>query len=135
MTDVRVIEPNKFNSRLASALKKEGYFEAPAWVGYVKSGPGKVRPIDDPEFWNKRAASILRQIYVNKIVGVGRLRTRYGQRKKRGVQPEKFYKAGGKIIRTILQQAETAGLLEKAKGTRAGRQLSMKGKELLEKVE
>ena len=39
------------------------------------------------------------------------------------MQPEHFVRASGKIIRTILQQAEKAGLLEKSfeKGKRAGR--------------
>ena len=31
--------------------------------------------IGDSDFWHKRAASILRQIYIHKVVGVGRLRT------------------------------------------------------------
>ena len=64
-----------------------------------------------------------------------RLKTRYGSKKNRGMKPEKFRKASGKIIRTILQQAEAAELLEKStEGKRSGRQLTDKGKELLEGV-
>ena len=48
--------------------------------------------------------------------------------------PDHFRKSSGKIIRLILQQAETAGLVEKAKDKRAGRQLTLKGKQFLEKV-
>lgn len=124
-----------YNEKLAALLKKSGDFEPPQWVVFVKSGSGKVRPIGDPDFWYKRAASILRQISLQGVVGVERLRTRYGNRKNKGMKPAKFYKAAGKIIRTIVQQAETAGLVQKATTGRAGRTLTTKGKELVEKLE
>jgi small subunit ribosomal protein S19e len=63
---------------------------------------------------------------------VERLRTRYGGVKNRGSRPSEFRKGGGSIIRKILQQAESAGLLEKSKGKKSGRQLTQEGKEFLE---
>ncbi|MEK6895616.1 MAG: 40S ribosomal protein S19 [Nanoarchaeota archaeon] len=132
------LNPQEFNLKLAEALKKMPEFKAPEWVSFVKSGPSKERPIDDEDFWHKRAASILRQIYIKNVVGVSRLRTRYGSKKNRGMKPEEFRKAGGKIIRTILQQADKAGLTEIAKDIRGmrkmrpGRKLTAKGKEFLE---
>lgn len=132
MADIRAIEPGKYNLILAEALKKEKLFEKPEWADFVKTGANKMRPTNDEEFWFRRAASILRQIYLKKIVGVQRLRTRYGGRKDRGMKPAHFYRAGGKIIRVILQQADKAGLTEKAKGKKAGRQLTAKGREFLE---
>jgi len=134
MADIKLIEPGKYNKILAEALKKVKEFEKPEWVDFVKSGPHKERPIAEVDFWHKRAASILRQIYIKEIVGVERLRTRYGGRKDRGYKPAEFRKSSGKIIRKILQQAEAAGLIEKSKGKRAGRQLTAKGKEFLEKI-
>ncbi len=134
MADIRTIEPGKYNSLLAQALKKISEFKKPGWTDFVKSGTNKQRPIAEPDFWHKRASSILRQIYIRKIIGVQRLRTRYGGRKDRGMQPPEFRKAGGKIIRNILQQAESAGLIEKSKSKTAGRQLTFKGKEFLEGV-
>ncbi|MEK6741939.1 MAG: 40S ribosomal protein S19 [Nanoarchaeota archaeon] len=130
----------EYNLKLAEALKKVPEFEKPEWVSFVKSGPGKSRPIDDLDFWHKRAASILKQIYRKKILGVSRLRTRYGSKKQRGVRPEEFRKAGGKIIRTILQQSDRAGFTEIAKGMKGikgkkpGRQLTEKGKAFLEAI-
>ncbi len=132
------LNPQEFNLKLAEALKKMPEFKAPEWVSFVKSGPSRERPIDDEDFWHKRAASILRQIYIKNVVGVSRLRTRYGSKKNRGMKPEEFRKAGGKIIRTILQQADKAGLTEIAKDIRGmrkmrpGRKLTAKGKEFLE---
>ena len=129
----------EYNTKLAEALKKIHEFKEPEWVAYVKSGSGKVRPINEVDFWHKRAASILRQIYKNKIVGVNRLRTRYGSKKNRGMRPERFRRAGGKIIRALLQQSDKAGLTEPVKAnkilkTRAGRKLTARGKELLEGI-
>lgn len=132
--DVKSIESGKYNLSLAEALKKEEAFEKPEWSEFVKSSTGKKRPIEDEDFWHKRAASILRQVYINRIVGTQRLRTRYGGKKARGQRPSEFRKGGGKIIRVILQQSEKAGFLIKAEGQKKGRTLTGKGKEFMEKV-
>ena len=131
---VYTTEHNEFNNKLAEILKSMPEFSQPEWAYFVKTGTAKKRPPQDPLFWHKRAASILRQIYVHKVVGVNRLKTRYGSLKNRGMQPERFRRGSGKIIRTILQQGEKAGLLEKTKekGKRAGRKLTKQGIELLE---
>ena len=134
------IDSQEYNLKLANALKKIPEFKQPECAEYVKTGAAKKRPVDEPDFWHKRAASILRQIYRKKRVGVGRLRTRYGSRKNRGYQPEEFRKGGGKIIRTILQQSDKAGLTEITKANRGeknrrlGRQLTKKGKEFLDEI-
>lgn len=141
MTSVFELNAQEYNLKLAEALKQIPEFEQPEWIGFVKSGPAKERPIDDENFWHKRAASILRQIYKKNIVGVNRLRTKYGSKKNRGFRPEEFRKAGGKIIRTILQQADAAGFTEIAKAIKGvrekkpGRQLTSKGKEFLEEIQ
>lgn len=133
------MDAQEFNLKLAEALKKIPEFKKPEWVTFVKSGQSRERPIDDPDFWHKRAASILKQIYVRKTLGVNRLRTKYGSKKNRGMKPEKFFKSGGKIIRTILQQSDKAGFTEAfkpQKGTRlkAGRRLTEKGAKFLESI-
>ena len=134
MADVRTISAEKYNKILAEALKKIEEFQVPEWVTFVKSSVHKARPIAEPDFWYKRAASILRQLYIRNIVGVGRLRTRYGGRKARGSRPAEFRKASGKIIRTILKQAEAASLVEKSKEKKAGRKLTENGRKFLEEL-
>lgn len=133
MADIKLIEAGKYNSLLAEELKGMDEFAKPEWVDFVKTGPHKVRPQQEADYWHKRAASILRQIYLHNIVGVERLRSRYGGRKNRGGKPAVFVKSGGKAIRLILQQAESAGLVEKSE-KKAGRQLTKAGKDLLEKI-
>ncbi len=140
MTSVYEMNSQEYNLKLARALKKIPEFKQPEWSKFVKSSPSKERPIDDLNFWHKRAASILRQIYKKKIVGVNRLKTKYGSKKNRGMKPEAFRKAGGKIIRTILQQSDKAGFTEIARdikdvrSKKPGRQLTVKGKEFLEGI-
>jgi len=140
MTSVYELNPHEYNKKLAEALKQIPEFKAPEWVEFVKSGSAKERPIEEKDFWYKRSASILRQIYKKNIVGVSRLRTKYGSKKNRGYQPETFKRAGGKIIRTILQQADKAGFTEIAKSIKGlrdrkpGRKLTEKGKSFMEDI-
>jgi small subunit ribosomal protein S19e len=130
------LKTDEYNTKLSNLLKSMPEFEQPEWSLFVKTGVSRQRPPVESDFWYKRAASILRQIYINKVVGVNRLKTRYGSKLNRGMRPERFRKASGKIIRTILQQSESAGFLEKYNqpGKRAGRILTKKGKEFLESI-
>jgi len=134
------INAQEYNLKLAEALKKVPEFKEPEWVKFVKSGSAKERPIEDENFWHKRAASVLRNIYKKGSIGVQRLRTKYGSKKNRGFKPERFAKGSGKILRTILQQADKAGFTEIQKPVRGvrskkpGRILTDKGKKFLEGV-
>ncbi len=131
------IEPGKLNEQLAAELKKMKEFEMPPWAYFVKTSVARARPPMEYDYWYKRAASILRQIYVKGIVGVNRLKTRYGGRQDRGMKLPCFKRGSGKIIRIILQQAEKAGFLEKVKGgkgKKAGRKLTEKGKQWLDEI-
>ena len=140
MNPIYELDAQEYNLKLAEALKGVEEFNAPEWIAFAKSGPSKERPIDDADFWYKRSASVLRQIYLKGILGVSRLRTKYGSKKNRGFAPSKFRRAGGKIIRTILQQADAAGFTELAKeirgvkGKKPGRQLTENGKKFLEGI-
>lgn len=128
-------EPKEFIQKLAIELKKIPEFNVPEWALFAKSGSSRQRPPIDPDFWYIRTASILRQFYLQGVVGVGRLRVKYGSNKNRGSQPSRFRKASGKLIRTILQQSEKAGLVEKIDKNQHGRRLSVKGKEFLDSIQ
>ncbi|MDD5318073.1 MAG: 30S ribosomal protein S19e [Candidatus ainarchaeum sp.] len=115
----------------AEKLKALPEMRPPAWVGFVKSGAHAERAPDQPDFWYLRAASILRQVYVNGPVGVSVFRRHYGGKKKHRVRREHRAIAGGNIIRKALQALDKAGLTEKK---REGRVASAKGKALLNGV-
>lgn len=128
------VEPAEFIEILASRLKKMPAFSMPEWAKFVKTSVARARPPFEEDWWWLRAASILRQLYIKKVVGVGRLRTRYGGKKNRGMQPSKFFKGSGKIIRILLQKAEQVELVEKIKDKRYGRRLTKKGIDFLEEI-
>ncbi len=130
------VPAQEFNDKLAEALSKMPEFKMPEWAVFIKTGVSRIKPPENDDWWYHRAASILRQIYINGVVGVGRLRVRYGGRYNRGMKPERFIKSSGKIIRTILQQSDSAGYLQKGeiKG-RKGRILTEKGKEFLDNIQ
>ena len=125
------INPDKLVSGLAAVLKEKGAVNPPQWSEFVKTGVHAERPPENPDWWFVRAASVLRQVYMRGPIGVGKLRNWYGGRKKRGSRPERHRRAGGKIIRTCLQQLEAAGLIIKEG---PGRKITPKGQSLMDKV-
>ena len=131
MTTAYDVPADVLIDRLSGYLKENiREIQPPEWSGYVKTGSQAERVPQNPDWWYVRSASILRKIYMNGPVGVSRLRKDYGGRKRRGVRPAHFAKAGGNIIRTILQQLEQAGLSQKD-GIK-GRVVSGKGRSLLD---
>jgi len=104
--------------------------EQPALVKWGKTGAHKERAPLRGDWWYVRTASILYRVYKDGPVGTESLRTYYGGKRNRGVRPEKFKKASGKIIRTCLQALEKEGLIKKEK---KGRGISSKGESFLSK--
>lgn len=132
MVNAKFVPPQVLIDELAKYLKENvEEVKPPEWALYVKTGSHKERVPDDPDWWYKRCASLLRKIYLNGPVGIERLRTVYGGRKNMGTVREHFRKAGGAIIRNTLQQLEKAGLVEK---TPRGRILTNKGRSLIDKI-
>ena len=133
MVNVRYVPPQVFIEELARYLKENvKEVRPPEWANFVKTGSHKERVPDDPDWWYKRCASLLRKLYLHGPVGVERLRTAYGGRKDLGLKREHFRKAGGAIIRKGLQQLEAAGLVKKVNGK--GRMLTPKGYSLLDSL-
>jgi small subunit ribosomal protein S19e len=129
---VREVQAAALIKLVGEELKKLKELEPPAWSHFVKTGVHKERPPEQPDWWYTRAASVLRRLYIDGPVGVSRLRTCYGGRKNLGQAPEHFRRAGGKIIRVVLQQLENAGLTMKVGGK--GRKLTPKGLEILDRM-
>jgi len=131
MVSAREVPADKFVERLKEELKKLKEISPPEWAKFVKSGPHRERPPQQEDFWYIRTASTLRRIYVDGPVGIERLRSYYGGKKKRGHKPDHFRKASGNIIRKILQQLEKAGLVEKVA---KGRKITSRGQKLLDRI-
>jgi len=118
--------------KTAEELKKLDEMAPPEWSNYVKTGVQKQRPPVQADWWYMRAASMLLKIMGLGPVGVSKLRTRYGGKKRRGHKPAEFRQASGSILRKILQQLEKAGLVKQVnKSGHKGRIMAPKGFSLL----
>ena len=127
------VPPGELNDAIASKLEDE--IEEPDWVGVAKTGADKEFPPEQPDFWYRRAASVLRTVAIDGPVGIARLATRYGG-KKRGstrfrVAPEHRTDGSKNMIRTILQELEAAGYVERPPDDE-GRVVSAEGRSLLD---
>lgn len=133
MATVYEIDPGILVNKVSEELKK--LIKAPEFSKYVKSGAGRERPPADKDWYYKRAAAILRSIYLRGPLGTNKLRVKYGNRKNIGMAGERVYKASGKVIRGILQQLEKNSLIKPVeKGTHKGRIITGKGKSFLDKL-
>lgn len=131
MATVYEVPPDKLIAKTAEDLKTNIKLKRPDWTEFVKTGTHRERQPDNPDWWYSRAASLLRKVYINGPVGVQRLRTAYGDRKHRGVKPEEFRRAGGKILRIILKEFDNLGFTEKSGN---GRIITKKGQSYLDKI-
>lgn len=121
--------------RVAAELEKNEHVKAPEWAPFVRTSVHKERQPTQDNWWHLRSASILRKLFMHGPIGVNKLRIAYGGRKNRGHKPERFYRASGNILRTILQQLEKAGLAKQAeKDNYKGRIITPQGHALLESV-
>ncbi len=115
-------------------LKKDDKIKPPEWSKFVKTGVNAERPPVQEDWWYIRSAAVLRKLHMNnKPVGVQRLRTAFGGKRRRGHKPPHREKAGGKIIRLMLQQLEEAGYIKKVDKPRKGRIITNKGQSLVDK--
>lgn len=124
------IEPNKLIEAVAKDL--EATVKMPEWAQFVKTGAHVERVPTQKNWWQLRAASVLRTVALKGPIGVSKLRVKYGGRKNMGNAPDHFVKAGGKIIRTVLQQLEEAKLIKQdSRGVHKGRVITGAGYTLL----
>jgi len=132
MVDIPV---KTYLDKLKEELKKNENIKEPEFSKFVKTGTNRERAPIQKDWWFIRSSSVLRQVYLKGPIGVNKLRVRFGGKKNRGDVPERFYKASGKIIRTILQQLEKAEFIEKEdKNVHKGRKMTNKGKSFMDKL-
>ena len=129
---VREVSAAKYVNALAQHLEESHVIEAPKWSELVKTGYLKQMPPNNSNWWYVRAASIARQIYMRHNVSVSGLSFRYGANENPGSSPKHHEVSSRKVIRTILQQLEAAGLVKM--GEDKGRQLTPKGFKILEEI-
>jgi small subunit ribosomal protein S19e len=136
MTTLYDVPADALIEAVAERLDEDGAVEEPDWFKFAKTGVGRELPPEQEDFWQVRAASLLRKVAVDGPVGVGALRTAYGDSKQGSnryrVRPEGKTDSSGKIIRVALQQLEDAGYVMTAEGE--GRRITPEGQSLLDDV-
>lgn len=134
MVSVYDVPANELIEASADELKRQNMVKAPEWAVFVKTGVHKERPPVNPDWWYVRSASVLRTVYLRGPIGVAKLKTLYGGRKRRGHKPAVFREGSGNIARKILQQLEKSGLIATVEKPRKGRKMTAKGTAFLDKL-
>jgi small subunit ribosomal protein S19e len=133
LTTPHDVPASKFIEKLAKYIKENvEEIQPPTWSTFAKTGQHVEKQPQDPDWWYTRTASILRKVYIHGPIGIEKLRSDYGGRKGFSVRPNHASKAGGSNIRKILQQLETAGLIQTMRPQ--GRKMSPKGRRLLQEI-
>jgi len=131
MANIKEVDSQRLVKAVAQKLQQQN-LPKPRYVDFVKSGAGRERIPEQPDFWYVRSAAILRQVYLNGPVGISRLRTYFGNRKRHvRIVKHHHYKGSGSIITDSLNALEKLGYVAK---TNKGRVITSKGKSLLDKT-
>lgn len=131
---------NKFINQVASFFKEKNIIKLPKYAPLVKTSKANDCQPLDPDYMYYRAAAICRKLYVTKSknIGVGSLRSMFSKKQRRGCQPTKTFRAGGKIIRDLVQQLKNAKYVEslgaKEDSTNYGLALTKTGRSELDKI-
>ena len=134
------VPANKFVNQVAAFFKEKNIIKLPKYAPLVKtSRANDCEPIN-PDYIYYKAAAICRKLYVTKSknLGVGSLRSMFSKKERRGSQPPKTFRAGGKIIRDLVIQLKNAGYVknygEKEDDSNSGLFLTKTGRSELDKI-
>lgn len=134
MTSLYDVPADDLIEAVAEELAEESAIEAPDWTEYTTNGVGSELPPEQEDFWETRAASLLRKVAIDGPTGVGALATAYGSTKggsnRYQVSPPEQVDGSRNIVRTALQQLEEAGYVETQQGQ--GRVVTGEGRALLD---
>lgn len=138
MTSYRDVSPSDFVAALRVEMDQFELVVAPEWAIDVKTGTHREMPPVQEDWWQTRAASMLRKVAIHGPIGTNHLAQMYGGVRNRGVKPNRAVTGSRNITRTILQQLDQSGLTEikkNASGTKTlGRVITPTAHSLLDKV-
>ncbi|EAY05888.1 ribosomal protein S19e, putative [Trichomonas vaginalis G3] len=127
----REIAADVLVNALAKHYQDTQVIRNPEWADLVKTASLKQLAPANNNWWYIRAAAVTRQIYLHHDASLSGLAFHYGANMKAVTMPKHHHEASRKVIRTILQQLEKAGLVRVAE---KGRQLTPKGQKLLDQI-
>ena len=133
------VPANKFINELAAFFKEKSVIKLPKYAPLVKtSRANDCEPIN-PDYIFYKAAAIARKLYLTKSknIGVGSLRVMFSKKERRGSQPPKTFRAGGKIIRDLVIQLKNAKYIAnfgEKEESNSGLYLTKSGRSQLDKI-
>ena len=134
------VPSNILINAIASYFKEKNIIKLPKYSALVKtSRANDCEPIS-ADYIYYRAAAICRKLYLTKSknLGVGSLRSMFSKKQRRGSQPPKTFRSGGKIIRDLVIQLKGAKYVENYKGEEEesfhGLHLTRTGRSELDKI-
>ena len=134
------VPSNILINAIASYFKEKNIIKLPKYSALVKtSRANDCEPIN-ADYIYYRAAAICRKLYLTKSknLGVGSLRSMFSKKQRRGSQPPKTFRSGGKIIRDLVIQLKGAKYVENYNGDEEdsfhGLTLTKTGRSELDKI-
>ena len=134
------VPANKLVNEVAAFFKEKNIIKVPKYALLVKTSKSNDCEPINPDYIFYKAAAICRKLYVTKSknLGVGSLRSMFSKKQRRGCQPPKTFRAGGKIIRELVIQLKAAGYVDnygkKEDETNSGLFLTKVGRSELDKI-
>lgn len=125
---------------VAAFFKEKNIIKLPKYSTLVKNSKANDCQPLDPDYMYYRAAAICRKLYLTKSknLGIGSLRSMFSKKQRRGSQPSKTFRAGGKIIRDLVSQLKKAKYIENyganEESTDSGLLLTKTGRSELDKI-
>ena len=129
---LRDVAANKWVRAMAAHLKQEGKLFVPSCTELVKTGYGRERAPQNPDWYYYRCAAVLRRIYVRPGTGYGGLSKAFGKKQNNGSAPEHTAKACRGLLHWCCRSLE--GLKLVAKGKFSGRVLTKDGRKRVDTI-
>ena len=134
------VPSSQFINALADYFKEKNIIKVPKYAPLVKTSKSNdCEPINQ-DYIYYRAAAICRKLYLTKSknLGVGSLRSMFSKKQRRGSQPPRTFRAGGKIIRELVIQLKGKEYIDNygqnEEETDKGLHLTKKGRSELDKI-
>ena len=108
------VPSSQFINALATFFKEKNIIKIPKFAPLVKTSRAHDCEPINPDYIYYRAAAICRKLYLTKSqnLGVGSLRSMFSKKQRRGSQPPKTFRSGGKIIRDLVIQLKAKEYIE-----------------------
>ena len=108
------VPSSQFINALADYFKEKNIIKVPKYAPLVKTSKSNDCDPSSQDYIYYRAAAICRKLYLTKSknLGVGSLRSMFSKKQRRGSQPPRTFRAGGKIIRYLVIQLKGTKYLE-----------------------